>query len=39
MAVQTSQLLKSETPADRIKAGKLDDVLALIAQLKDGAYV
>ena len=33
------KLLKGETPADRIKARKLDDVLAPIAQLKDGAYV
>jgi len=32
-------LLKGETPADRIREGKLDDVRALIAQLKDGAYV
>ncbi len=33
------KLLKGDTPADRIQAGKLDDVRALIAQLKDGAYV
>jgi RES domain-containing protein len=32
-------LLNGDTPADRIRAGKLDDVRALIAQLKDGAYV
>ena len=32
-------LLKGDTPADRIRGGKLDDVRALIAQLKDGAYV
>lgn len=33
------KLLKGDTPADRIRAGKLNDVRALIAQLKDGAYV
>jgi transcriptional regulator with XRE-family HTH domain len=33
------KLLKGDTPAARIEAGKLDDVRALIAQLKDGAYV
>jgi transcriptional regulator with XRE-family HTH domain len=33
------KLLKGDTPADRIQRGKLDDVRALIAQLKDGAYV
>jgi transcriptional regulator with XRE-family HTH domain len=33
------KLLNGDTPADRIRAGKLDDVRALIAQLKDGAYV
>jgi transcriptional regulator with XRE-family HTH domain len=33
------KLLKGDTPADRIQEGKLDDVRALIAQLKDGAYV
>ena len=30
--------LGGETPADRIQAGKVDDVLAIIAQLRDGAY-
>jgi len=33
------RLLGGERPADRIQQGKLDDVLALIAQLRDGAYV
>lgn len=33
------RLLGGDKPADRIQAGKLDDVLALIDQLKDGAYV
>jgi len=33
------KLLNGDTPADRIRAGKLEDVRALIAQLKDGAYV
>lgn len=33
------KLLKGDTPANRIRAGKLEDVTALIAQLKDGAYV
>lgn len=33
------RLLEGETPADRIRAGRLDDVLALIGQLRDGAYV
>jgi transcriptional regulator with XRE-family HTH domain len=33
------KLLKGDTPASRIRAGKLEDVTALIAQLKDGAYV
>ena len=33
------KLLNGDTPADRIRAGKLQDVRALIAQLKDGAYV
>ncbi|HUO06231.1 MAG TPA: helix-turn-helix domain-containing protein [Candidatus Binataceae bacterium] len=32
-------LLNGDTPADRIRAGQVDDVRALIAQLKDGAYV
>lgn len=33
------RLLAGERPADRIQQGKLDDVLALIAQLRDGAFV
>jgi transcriptional regulator with XRE-family HTH domain len=33
------RLLSGERPADRIQQGKLNDVLALIAQLRDGAYV
>lgn len=33
------KLLNGDTPADRIQTGKLDDVRALIGQLKDGAYV
>ena len=33
------RLLGGERPASRIQQGKLDDVLALIAQLRDGAYV
>jgi transcriptional regulator with XRE-family HTH domain len=32
------RLLDGERPADRIKQGHVDDVLALIAQLRDGAY-
>ena len=33
------RLLKGDTPADRIQEGHLEDVLALIDQLRDGAYV
>jgi transcriptional regulator with XRE-family HTH domain len=33
------RLLGGERPADRIRQGKTDDVLALIAQLRDGAFV
>lgn len=33
------QLLQGERPSDRIQRGDLDSVLALIAQLRDGAYV
>jgi len=33
------RLLHGERPADRIQQGKVDDVLALIHQLRDGAYV
>lgn len=32
------RLLNGDRPADRIQAGQVDDVLALIAQLRDGAY-
>ena len=32
------RLLGGDRPADRIQAGKVDDVLALIAQLHDGAF-
>jgi transcriptional regulator with XRE-family HTH domain len=33
------RLLDGERPADRIQRGQLDDVLALINQLSDGAFV
>jgi len=33
------RLLGGETPADRIQAGRADDVLALIDQLRDGAFI
>lgn len=33
------KLLGGDRPADRIQRGKAEDVLALIAQLKDGAFV
>ncbi len=33
------RLLNGERPADRIQQGKLQDVLALINQFRDGAYV
>lgn len=33
------RLLGGQRPADRIQEGKVDDVLALIAQLRDGAFV
>jgi len=33
------KLLNGDTPANRIRADKLEDVNALVAQLKDGAYV
>jgi transcriptional regulator with XRE-family HTH domain len=33
------RLLGGKRPADRIQEGSLEDVLAIIAQLKDGAYV
>jgi transcriptional regulator with XRE-family HTH domain len=32
------RLLHGDRPADRIQHGQVDDVLALIAQLRDGAY-
>ena len=32
-------LLDGDLPADRIQRGKLDDVLAVIEQLKTGAFV
>lgn len=32
-------LLGGERPADRIQQGKMEDVLAIIEQLKTGAYV
>jgi transcriptional regulator with XRE-family HTH domain len=33
------RLLSGATPAQRIQDGRIDDVLALIEQLKTGAYV
>jgi transcriptional regulator with XRE-family HTH domain len=33
------KLLGGDRPADRIQQGRVDDVRAIIAQLKDGAYV
>lgn len=33
------RLLGGDRPADRIQQGKVDDVLTLIAQLRDGAFV
>jgi len=33
------RLLGGERAADRIQQGKVDDVLALIAQMRDGAFV
>lgn len=33
------RLLSGDTPANRIQAGRVDDVLALIDQLRDGAFV
>ncbi len=32
------KLLGGESPAERIEKGKVDDVIALIEQLKDGGY-
>ncbi len=31
--------LEGETPADAIAEGKMEDVLKIIAQLKDGAFI
>ena len=31
--------LKGETPADAIAEGRMEDVLRIIAQLKDGAFI
>jgi transcriptional regulator with XRE-family HTH domain len=33
------KLLEGQRPADRIRESRVDDVLALIAQLRDGAYI
>src|SRR5437016_1350017 len=33
------KLLAGERPADRIQQGRIEDVLTVIAQLKDGAHV
>jgi transcriptional regulator with XRE-family HTH domain len=33
------RLLAGKRPADRIQEGRLDEVLAVISQLRDGAYV
>jgi transcriptional regulator with XRE-family HTH domain len=33
------RLLNGESPAERIRKDQLDDVRALIAQIRDGAYV
>lgn len=33
------RLLGGERPADRIQQGRVDDVLALISQMRDGAFV
>jgi transcriptional regulator with XRE-family HTH domain len=32
------KLLKGDSPADRIQQGESDEVLAIIEQLRDGAY-
>jgi transcriptional regulator with XRE-family HTH domain len=34
-----NRLLGGDTPAERIQAGRVEDVLALIEQLKTGAFV
>jgi transcriptional regulator with XRE-family HTH domain len=33
------RLLGGQSPAERIQAGRIADALALLAQLRDGAYV
>ena len=33
------RLLNGDTPADRIRAGQLDEVLAIVDQIRSGAYV
>lgn len=33
-----NKLLDGDRPADRIRQGKMSDVLQIIAQMKDGAY-
>lgn len=33
------RLLREDRPADRIQRGRIEDVLTVIGQLKDGAYV
>ncbi|MGH7389695.1 MAG: antitoxin Xre/MbcA/ParS toxin-binding domain-containing protein [Candidatus Rokuibacteriota bacterium] len=33
------KLLNGDRPVDRIQQGKIEDVLTVIAQIKDGAYV
>jgi transcriptional regulator with XRE-family HTH domain len=33
------KLLNGETPAERVSQGKIDEVIALISQLKDSAFV
>lgn len=32
------RLLGGKRPADRVEQGRIDDVLALVAQLRDGSY-
>jgi uncharacterized protein (DUF2384 family) len=34
-----NKMLGGDRPADRIQQGKAEDVLTVIAQLKDGAYI
>jgi transcriptional regulator with XRE-family HTH domain len=33
------KLLRGQTPADAIASGQMEEVLRIIAQLKDGAYI